>query len=128
MCCPLGYDGYHYARELAEAQTLENLEAFGDRLERAYALMLESRRRGDAAAEPVHEWQAVRDGGLWRAACSCGWRSRLARYKSGAERAGRYHVKGPVTARGRPRQTAWSSTRKDAREKLRRDWKAGRYG
>jgi hypothetical protein len=36
MTCPLSMDGDHYARELAEDQTLENLVAFSDRLQVAY--------------------------------------------------------------------------------------------
>lgn len=48
-----------------------------------------------------HEWSAQRDGGLWRASCACGWRSVLCRYKSGAQRAGRYHARGPVTVTSR---------------------------
>lgn len=39
LTCPRGADGQHYARELMEEQTLENLAAFGDRLRAAYALM-----------------------------------------------------------------------------------------
>jgi hypothetical protein len=33
MCCPRGLDGHFYARELAEEQTLENLQRFSDRLQ-----------------------------------------------------------------------------------------------
>lgn len=36
MTCPTDMAGQHYARELAEDQTLENLGKFSDRLERAY--------------------------------------------------------------------------------------------
>lgn len=39
MCCSLGYDGEYYAKELAEEQTLSNLDKFGDNLDRAYSLM-----------------------------------------------------------------------------------------
>lgn len=44
LTCPMGADGHYYARELAEEQTLENLQAFSDRLQRAWELM-EARRR-----------------------------------------------------------------------------------
>lgn len=32
LCCPRGADGNYYARELAEHQTLDNLQKFSDRL------------------------------------------------------------------------------------------------
>lgn len=31
-CCSMNYDGKYFARELAEEQTLENLELFGNKL------------------------------------------------------------------------------------------------
>lgn len=37
--CSRGPDGLFYARELVLEQTLENLQAFSDRLERVYALL-----------------------------------------------------------------------------------------
>jgi hypothetical protein len=39
MTCPRGADGNYYARELVEEQTLENLQAFSDKLARAYDFM-----------------------------------------------------------------------------------------
>jgi hypothetical protein len=36
MTCPLGDDGNYYARELIEEQNLENLQAFSDKLARAW--------------------------------------------------------------------------------------------
>lgn len=39
LCCPMGYDGKYYARELAEEQTLENLQKFSDTLARAWKAM-----------------------------------------------------------------------------------------
>ena len=36
--CPCDADGHYYSRELAEEQTLENLEAFAQRLERIYRM------------------------------------------------------------------------------------------
>jgi hypothetical protein len=46
VTCPKNYAGEFVARELAQEQTLENLNAFGDRLEAAYARMCASRRVG----------------------------------------------------------------------------------
>jgi hypothetical protein len=45
MCCPLGYDGHYYARELAHEQTLENLQRFSDKLAHAWTLLQNSRQR-----------------------------------------------------------------------------------
>lgn len=39
MACPTNQYGEYYARELAQEQTLDNLQAFSDRLHRAYAFM-----------------------------------------------------------------------------------------
>lgn len=39
LACPVGYDGQFVAPELAAEQTLENLEAFSDRLDRAHAIL-----------------------------------------------------------------------------------------
>lgn len=39
LTCPLGRDGHYYARELAEDQTLENLQRFSDRLAAGWALL-----------------------------------------------------------------------------------------
>ena len=36
LACPVNCNGEYVARELEQEQTLENLEAFGDRLERIY--------------------------------------------------------------------------------------------
>jgi len=41
--CPKNYRGEFVAPELAEAQTLENLYAFGDRLQKAYDIMKSQR-------------------------------------------------------------------------------------
>lgn len=43
--CPRDTAGHFYARELAEEQTLENLERFAQRLERTWALIQARRRR-----------------------------------------------------------------------------------
>lgn len=44
LTCPLGADGHYYARELAADQTLENLQAFSDKLQRGWELMKKRRR------------------------------------------------------------------------------------
>ena len=36
LTCEMDLDGEYIARELAETQTIENLHAFGDRLESIY--------------------------------------------------------------------------------------------
>ena len=36
LTCPRGMDGEFYARELADEQTLENLEAFSEKLDKAH--------------------------------------------------------------------------------------------
>lgn len=36
LACPRNYDDQHFAPELAQEQTLENLHAFGDRLAGLY--------------------------------------------------------------------------------------------
>jgi len=36
LACPRGPDGNYYARELAQEQTLENLVAFSDHLQKAW--------------------------------------------------------------------------------------------
>lgn len=43
LCCPRGDDGHFYARELAEEQTLENLQKFSDRLARGWDLIQQNR-------------------------------------------------------------------------------------
>lgn len=43
LCCPRGADGQFYARELANEQTLDNLQAFSDRLAAGYALLKKRR-------------------------------------------------------------------------------------
>lgn len=45
LCCPRGYDGHYYARELAEEQTLENLERFSARLAKGYEMMQKRKRK-----------------------------------------------------------------------------------
>ena len=45
--CPRGLDGEFYARELAEEQTLENLEKFGQRLEDVWNRMKNKNGRQD---------------------------------------------------------------------------------
>lgn len=44
LCCPMDHEGHYYARELAEDQTLENLQLFSDRLQRGYTIMMKNRR------------------------------------------------------------------------------------
>lgn len=39
LCCPRDAQGNYYARELAEEQSLENLEAFSDKLARGYEVL-----------------------------------------------------------------------------------------
>ena len=39
LTCPTNEHGEYYARELAEVQTLDNLDAFSDKLAAAYELM-----------------------------------------------------------------------------------------
>lgn len=39
MACPTDATGTYYARELAQEQTLENLQAFSDKLARCYEFM-----------------------------------------------------------------------------------------
>ena len=36
LACPTDANGVYYARELAQEQTLENLQAFSDKLARCY--------------------------------------------------------------------------------------------
>ena len=43
LCCRTDYDGQFIASELAEEQTLENLQAFSDRLAKGYERI---KRRG----------------------------------------------------------------------------------
>ena len=42
LTCPMDAEGHYYARELADEQTLENLQAFSDKLARAWAMMRKS--------------------------------------------------------------------------------------
>jgi hypothetical protein len=44
----MGYDGHYYARELAEEQTLENLQLFSDKLQRCWDLLQKNRRKNRA--------------------------------------------------------------------------------
>ena len=39
LCCPTDAAGNYFARELAEEQTLENLQRFSDRLAAGWALL-----------------------------------------------------------------------------------------
>lgn len=39
LCCPMTLDGKYYARELAVEQTLENLEAFSQKLDAGHKLL-----------------------------------------------------------------------------------------
>lgn len=39
LTCPMNYDHQYYAAELAEEQTLENLEAFSTRLDKAHDML-----------------------------------------------------------------------------------------
>lgn len=57
--CPRGLDGEYYARELAEAQTLANLEAFSTKLDRIHDIMIESGTCTCSAAS-AHEPQHTR--------------------------------------------------------------------
>jgi hypothetical protein len=44
LCCPTDVDGNYFARELAEEQTLENLQAFSDKLARGHELLVKAGR------------------------------------------------------------------------------------
>jgi hypothetical protein len=44
LACPMSVDGDYYAPELAREQTLDNLEAFSDRLDRAHGHLVNSGR------------------------------------------------------------------------------------
>jgi hypothetical protein len=46
LCCPRDSKGHSYARELAESQTLENLQKFSDKLAHGWAL-LQARKDAD---------------------------------------------------------------------------------
>lgn len=48
LACPTNLKGEYVAVELAEEQTLDNLRAFGDRLDQAHKLIVE---RGDCRCE-----------------------------------------------------------------------------
>ena len=43
MTCPLNLAGEYYARELAENQTLENLQTFSDRLQAAWEILQQNK-------------------------------------------------------------------------------------
>jgi hypothetical protein len=47
MACPTNMNGEFVARELVQEQTLENLEAFGDKLEKYYEVM-KKRKKEDS--------------------------------------------------------------------------------
>lgn len=46
LCCPRDAEGNYYARELAEEQTLDNLQAFSDKLARGWKMLQGRRKRG----------------------------------------------------------------------------------
>lgn len=50
MACPTDMAGNKYARELAEEQTLENLVAFSDRLQKCWDMWQEAKVRNKAKA------------------------------------------------------------------------------
>lgn len=60
LACPRDGDGHHYARELAQEQTLENLQAFSDRLAKYYDLMQENRGRRESATTDAPQAQQRR--------------------------------------------------------------------
>lgn len=43
MTCPMGDDGNYYSRELAQEQSLGNLQAFSDKLQRTWDLVKAAR-------------------------------------------------------------------------------------
>ncbi len=45
LACPKNYDNQHFAPELAEEQTLENLYSFGDRLNDIYQKYIKRSRQ-----------------------------------------------------------------------------------
>lgn len=45
LCCPRDDAGTFYARELAHEQTLENLQAFSDKLAKGYEMIKAAQRR-----------------------------------------------------------------------------------
>jgi len=50
LACPKTDDGQFYAPELADEQTLENLDRFSDRLDRAHAVLM---RTGGCRCTPT---------------------------------------------------------------------------
>lgn len=50
-----------------------------------------------APEQQEHKCRPERDANMWRAVCSCGWRSILCRFKAGAGRAAKYHMRGELT-------------------------------
>lgn len=42
LCCPRDHHGTHYARELAQKQTIENLQAFSDKLHEGHKRLVET--------------------------------------------------------------------------------------
>ena len=44
LACPKTESGLHFAPELAEEQTLENLALFSDRLDRAWTMLQQSKK------------------------------------------------------------------------------------
>lgn len=72
LTCPRNLAGEYVAPELAQEQTLENLDAFGDRLRTGYRLLM--KLRGSAKKCRDCDNPAV-PGGMW---CrSCGRRRRI---------------------------------------------------
>ncbi|HSR79082.1 MAG TPA: hypothetical protein VLN57_21090 [Xanthobacteraceae bacterium] len=45
LTCPRDAEGTHYARELAQEQTLENLQAFSDKCAKGWEMMQAAARR-----------------------------------------------------------------------------------
>ena len=44
LCCPMNPDGTYYSRELAQEQTLDNLQLFSDKLQRGWDFMQKGKR------------------------------------------------------------------------------------
>ena len=44
LTCSLGYDGEYYSNELSQEQTIGNLEAFSEKLDKAHVLLVKSGR------------------------------------------------------------------------------------
>lgn len=58
LTCPRGDDGNYYARELVEEQSLENLQAFSDKLAKGYEFMKQRQAQNDQDRENQREYRS----------------------------------------------------------------------